>query len=193
MKGANMMHTRLHKAALGLAIAAALALGAALAQPSINTSALAVSGGTLAGYVDGHSVGGTTGVCYENSIPISTTSYACFEEALKVSGLSDLVGGSKQITVLAPTDAAFRTLEGASGMAAFLQFMHSKSAMSSLERDSVVNGSYTVAELAAHANQLMASTTLTTTGGTPLAIAFGAVGYGTSSTTVDVGPSNAYD
>lgn len=188
-----MTHNPLKKATLGLALAGALTMGAALAQPTISTGALTMGAGTLAGYVDSHSVGGTTGLCYDNSIPTSETSYACFEQALRVSGLSNMVGGSNAVTVLAPTDAAFRILEGDAGMAAFLQFMHSQSAMQNLVRNSIVSGSYTVAELADRASQTTASTTLTTTGGTPLDIVFGAVGYGTTSTTVDVGPASAYD
>ena len=177
---------------LALELSLALGLTLAYAQPSIQVQNLSMGSGTMASYLQRSAVGGTTGLCYQNSTK-NGASYACFEQALKVSGLGNLVSGTKPVTVFAPTDAAFAHLESTVGMGAFQRFMASQAATANFIRSSIVDGSTTVGDLAYHAPIATASTSVSTLAGSPLAVAFGSVGYGTSSTTVDVGPSNAVD
>jgi uncharacterized surface protein with fasciclin (FAS1) repeats len=176
-----------------LAAALALGLGLAFAQPSIAIGDLTMQAGTMAPYLTNSATGGTTGLCFQNSTGSGSTSYACFERALRVSGLGAMVNGSKAVTVFAPTDAAFAHLEDTVGVGAFQRFMASPTAMAAFVRRSIVNGTTTVNDLAYHAPIATAATSVTTVAGTPLAVSFGSVGYGTSSTTVDVGPSSAVD
>jgi len=178
---------------LALELALALGLTLAYAQPSIAIGGLSMGSGTMASYLEHSATGGTTGLCYQNSTPSGSASYACFERVLKVSGLTGLVSGSKPVTVFAPTDAAFAHLEGTVGYAAFQRFMTSPTATADFVRHSIMDGSTTVNDLAVHAPTATASTSVSTLAGTPLTVAFGAVGYGTSRTTVDVGPSDAID
>jgi len=177
---------------LALELSIALGLTLAYAQPNIQIQNLSMGSGTMASYLQRSATGGTTGLCYQNST-INGASFACFEQALKVSGLGDLVGGPKPVTVFAPTDAAFAHLESTVGIGAFQRFMASPTATANFVRSVIANGSTTVGDLSYHAPIATASTSVRTLAGSPLTVAFGAVGYGTSSTTVDVGPSNGVD
>ena len=178
---------------LGAGAALALALGMAFAQPSIQLGGLDSQAGGLAGYLQNHAAGSSNDLCFQDNANRNQTGYACFVHALQVSGLTSMLNGSQPVTVFAPTDAAFAHLESTTGLGVFQQFMNDKAAMTKLVKSSIVDGSHTVSDLAYQAPIASGSTSLTTAAGTSLDIVFGSVGYGTSSTYVDVGPSGAYD
>lgn len=171
----------------------ALLLTAAFAQPNIDLSATTVRAGTVGSFVDSHAAGGSATLCYQVGVAHAGASYACFEHAVRLSGMGSRLTGSQPVTVFAPTDVAFAHLESTLGMGAFQRFMRSPSAMKQLVDAVVVPGGATLSDLAYRASPTSPSTSLTTVAGMPLDIAFGAVGYATSSTSVDVGPSSAVD
>jgi uncharacterized surface protein with fasciclin (FAS1) repeats len=178
---------------VGATSALALTFGIAFARPIVQLDGLSTQGVTMADYIDTHAVGASNSQCFQDTAQKNQAGYACFQHALQVSGLQSLLNGSAPITVFAPTDAAFAHLEVTAGKSAFDQFMNNKAAMTELVRASIVNGSHTLADLAYQTPFATGSTSVTTIAGTPLAIAFGSLGYTTSRTYVDVGPSSAYD
>lgn len=185
--------TTLRTTLFTLAAATLLVLGSAFAQPAIQVGDLNMNSGSLANYIQSTSSVSVPGVCYADGVHVPGRTYACFEQALHVSGLENLVSGSTPVTVFAPTDAAFASLESDVGAAAFKAFMNNPSDMATLVKDSIVNGTYTVSDLAYQAPADTAATSVTTLEGAPLSIAFGADGFGTHRTYVDVGPSGAID
>ena len=178
---------------VGATAALALTFGMAFAQPSIQLDGLNMQSGSMASYLQNHAVGAENAQCYQDNAPLHQTGYACFEHALEVSGLTSMLNGSQPVTVFAPTDAAFAHLASTAGTGAFDRFMNSKAAMTKLVKASIVDGSHTITDLAYQAPIATGTTSVTTTAGTSLGIDFGSVGYTTSSTYVDVGPSGAYD
>lgn len=197
------MFRNLARVAAGGVLAAVVAAGMAFAQPNVQLDGLVVNGGTLRSYIDTYAVSAPQGLCYENDTrtrpsQAQVTGYACFAQAVKVSDLGSLLSGPHPVTVLAPTDLAFRQLEGDVGIGAFEAWMSDKAAMAAFVRQSIVNGSHTLADLAYNtptgtALFGSASSTISTISGRSLSLTFGTLGFGTSSTSVDVGPSDAVD
>lgn len=190
-----MLSHRKQQGVLFAALAFAVILGAALASDpvvNVDTGAVTMANGTLSQYVTARSVGGITGLCYQNHA--TKPSYACFRRALQVSGLSDLLSGPEPVTVLAPTDDAFAHLDDTVGRGAFNTFMRSPSATAALIRGSVLPGSTTLRNLAMGASLVTGATAVTTAAGTALGVTFGDLGYDAStSTEVKIGSSDAVD
>lgn len=181
-----------------------LALGAALAQPEIQLGSFSLGTGNVMSYlqqqarVAARRGGGTVlqtgaGTCYQRTAGAAAPGYACYLLALRTSGIALEPAGSGPVTVFAPTDAAFAHLEDAIGLRAFLDFTRSPRAMTRLVQRSLVPGSYLLSDLANRASPARPVTVLTTAAGTSLTVAFGRLGFGTSATTVEVGPADALD
>lgn len=183
---------RLQRAALGVAFLVLFGFGTATAsQPNVAIGAVGLDAGTLTHYFVTRSIGDAPATCFQNIAP--KPSYGCFYSAVRASGLGGLLDGAHPVTVLAPTDAAFRHLADTVGEPAVRAFLRNPATASELVRGSVVNGALSVEDLATLASQVTSSTQLATVGGATLAVTFDAVGYDTARTSVDVGAAGAVD
>ncbi len=196
--------SRLARAAGLLLSVAFLALGTALAQPEVQLGSFSMGTGNVTSYLQQRARaaarrgGGTVlqagaGACYQRTAGAAAPGFACFLQALRTSGVALEPSGGGPVTVFAPTDAAFAHLEDTIGLRAFLDFTRSPRAMTRLVQRSLVPGSYLLSDMANRASPARPVTVLTTATGAPLTVAFGRLGFGTSTTTVEVGPADALD
>lgn len=172
--------------AAAVALLVALAVGSASAQPRIDPSTFTTQTGTLLTYLERNASSSAALACYNRgSTPDS--SFTCLREAVRTAGLEDMLQGTDELTLFAPTDAAFATFAKLYGQRSFLRLMNDPERLTQLLQGILVPGRLSVRSLESRVSRATGRTNLTTLAGTELRVQFDRLSFNRPRTDVAVG------
>ena len=117
---------------------------------SIDTLAMSTPSGTVLTYLQGRVAKNTGAACYDHTAN-TTESYTCLVQALKTSGLDQTLTTTKNVTVFAPNDEAFKQLAATMTPEDFTRFLNNKEQLTALLNYHVLPKAYTLENLSIEA------------------------------------------